>query len=569
MSRVRSAYRRMRAVLGEKIPQISSSALSLPLIEDMRGARGEILESRMVYPPQKYLQLFSMMNYTPTASIVDVGGEIYYIVDEPEPTEVDKYFYALFMTRYRGGLMSFEELLHNVLQYVGLREEDVADISAGVYYAWRDLEAYGPITIPMLDDYVEEVGWKGYDEPVMVVDKYASERGVEWIRTNIHATSPDHYRDHIVRLARRSGGELTHLNPRHEGRLPDISHPKLFHRFAGHLSVVGRDSGYTIRKFPRLRFSIPRLISLGSFTPVFASYHVWLLLQRGFIIVLGGMASGKTTLMNSLLASIPPTYKVITVEDTPELDIPTWSHHPLYTRRSHLEEMDIGYEELIQHSLRHRGLVVSVGEVRGREFMDMVQAVFSGHGGITTFHGARVEDLYIRATSPPINASPHILSAVDSVVLVGQTTAYIDGEPMRVRRVLGTYELYSSRIYPSLKKRFGVKGGEESVGEGLISRRLFSWNPEGDVHTPPHGLDIDSILEGIDYLYRNSLVLRSRAGDLVETALAEIFLYSLSFALLTRNRVYSVEEVNKRMNVLYTRMYDILPRALDYIRTIV
>lgn len=331
--------------------------------------------------------------------IYEIAGVPVYVVTEPPVDTTTKKFYLFLKERFgEYGVRKPQEALSVVKEVVddfGLNyrmalRTDI--VRSALYYAWRDTVGYGPLDAGMIDPEVEEISWFAYDGPAEVVDRAVTNYypNVEFTPTNIFLdpSLPREERQVIMtRFVRyvtgKAGLGLTIAKPVAEGRVPDPS-GRGFHRLAAHLGIMSRSPAVTIRKFPLKQFSIVELISLGTLSPLEAAYLVWQLIRRGFILIVGGMASGKTSTLQALISAVPAGYKVITIEDTPELSTPAWNWHPLYVRRapSGSEVEDITFSKNVKHSLRHRGTIVTLGEVRGEEMADLIQAAASGHGAI-------------------------------------------------------------------------------------------------------------------------------------------------------------------------------------------
>ena len=367
-----------------------------------------------MYIPERKAYLFSPLNRIASALGIDVSVEFYdisgvpvYFVREPEVTGLVKKIYIYLKSRIgETGLSSGAD----IIEFAKQAFEDLGidariafaekDVKAAVYYVWRDLVGYGPLEIPMEDAMVEEVSWFSYDGPVLVVDKKVPDiyPNAEFVFTNIFLPKylddikKKFFMTQIVRtITSRARAGLTTAKPIAEARIPDPS-GRGFHRLAAHLDITSRSPGLTIRKFPQVKLSLTKLLHYNTLSSLEAAYLLYQLIKRGFILIVGGMASGKTTLLQALISALPVMYKVVTIEDTPELSTPAQNWHPLYVRKapkeSELENVD--FSRLVIHSLRHRGTVVTLGEVRGKEMADLIQAAASGHGAICLRPGARV-----------------------------------------------------------------------------------------------------------------------------------------------------------------------------------
>lgn len=409
--------------------------------------------------------------------ILLVNGLPVYFVEEPPVNETVRMVYA-FINDYasRGEEVDWGNpvaTFRSAFKLAGIDFDRALldeSVRAGLYYAWRDLAARGPFEAPMTDPYVEEVSWYDHRWPMKVVDKQVMERfqWVEFIDTNILV--PPHYEDsefvfaqEIRSMVEKTGKGLTVARPVLEGTLRE---GEVMHRVAAHTGDVSRDAGITIRKFPKVRYSLTDLIARGVLSPLMAAHLLYLLLHRKFVVIIGGMGSGKTTLLGALLSAIPSTFKVITTEDTPELSTPADNHHAFFTREAPpgSELMNVDHKLLLRHSLRHRGFAVTLSEARGEETSILFQAAASGHAAATTFHAESVEKFFSRLKNPPINAPPENILLVSAVVQVGFAFSPRRG---RVRVVQGIYEPVD------------VRDGK------VVYATLFKYVPYLESHRPP------------------------------------------------------------------------------------
>jgi len=246
-----------------------------------------------------------------------------------------------------------------------------------------------------------------------------------------------------------------------------------------------------------------------------------------------------------LISAMPMTYKIITIEDTPELSTPAPNWHPLYLRRapagSELE--DVTFSRLLTHSLRHRGTIVTLGEVRGKEFSDLVQAAASGHGAACTFHATDPDSVISRVTSPPISVAPENVKLINSIIHIARTKSYAGGTPKTVRRVLNVYELLDVR------------------GRVAEYTTVFKWNPLTDEFYP------DLSVQGLRVLWRRSPSIRKMAlatyGDEAPRALAEIYVLAKFIKRLVTRKVFDIRKALFSLTALYLRMDSLVAEVWD------
>jgi flagellar protein FlaI len=238
-----------------------------------------------------------------------------------------------------------------------------------IYYLKRDFLGYGKIDLLLRDDYIEDISCNGVMTPI-----YVWHRQYESIPTNIIYDSEDELDKTIIRLAYRSGRQISISNPIMEGTLPEGFRVLLTLK-----EVSKRGDTFTIRKFRENPYTIVDLIKNGTVSAEIAAY-LWLLVENGrSIMICGATASGKTTLLNSLSMFIRPEMKVVT------------------------SVTEITLFDLLKSSLRQRPDYIIVGEVRGEEAYTLFQAIATGHGGLCTIHSDSVDYAIKRLLSRPMN----------------------------------------------------------------------------------------------------------------------------------------------------------------------
>lgn len=322
------------------------------------------------------------------------------------------------------------------------------------YYVVRDFVGYGILDPIVRDVNVEDITCDGVGPPIYVYHRF-----YEWLPTNVRFENQDQLLTFARRLAVRAGQSLTTARPIVEGPLPE--------GYRVHLTlqeVSRRGPTFTIRKYSETPFTPVDLIALGTIDSRLAAYY-WMLVENvGSTIIIGRMASGKTSLLNAITMFIKPESKIVTVEETPELRLPHENWTPLVTRPSFEREVqEVTLFDLLKSALRQRPEYIIVGEIRGEEAYTFFQAMAVGHGGLTTFHAESVESAIARLESPPINIPRPLIPLVKSFTLINRVKLEKGGEKI-VRRVISVSE---------------VVGLEPSTKE-LIFHEVFRWNPVED-----------------------------------------------------------------------------------------
>ncbi len=321
------------------------------------------------------------------------------------------------------------------------------------YYIRREFIGYGKINSIMLDPGVEDVSCDGTGIPVFVYH-----RDFGSIRTTIQFDTDEELEGFVVSLAQRAGKSISVANPILDATLPEG------HRLNATFGreVTTRGSSFTIRKFKEDPLTITDLVRFGTLSSQMAA-HFWLAVQYGeSMIFAGGTASGKTATMNAISIFIPTSAKIISIEDTREVNLPHQNWIAGITRGSAEsgKETDIDMYQLLRAALRQRPEYVLVGEVRGKETMTMFQAMATGHVTYSTMHADSVKSIVYRLENPPISIPRVLIQALNLVAIHNQ----IRVKGMRVRRITELVEIV----------------GIEPTSLEIITNRVYKWEAAGD-----------------------------------------------------------------------------------------
>jgi pilus assembly protein CpaF len=278
-----------------------------------------------------------------------------------------------------------------------------------------DILGHGPLERLLADDSVTEIMVNGpYDVWV--------ERQGRLYETTVRFTDESHLRRIINKIVAQVGRRVDESSPMVDARLPDGSR---VNAVIPPLSLTG--PLLTIRKFSKKRLDMTDLIRLGTLTTETVEFLQRCVLAELNILISGGTGSGKTTLLNALSTAVPDSDRIVTIEDAAELRLNQRHVLRLEARPKNIEgEGEIAIRELVRNSLRMRPDRIIVGEVRGAEALDMLQAMNTGHdGSLSTIHAntprdalSRVETMVLMAGYDlPVRAiRQQVASALDLIV---------------------------------------------------------------------------------------------------------------------------------------------------------
>ncbi len=285
-----------------------------------------------------------------------------------------------------------------------------------MYYIVRNFVGLNEIEPLMHDPYIEDIGCNGLNTHIYVVHKKFGS-----LMTNIIYKNEEELSNFVIKLAERCGRYISYASPLLDGSLPDGS------RVQASLArdVTTRGPTFSIRRFRSNPYSPVDLIKLGTASVNIMAY-MWMIVQYGAsILICGGVSSGKTTFLNSISMFIPPEDKIISIEDTREINLPHENWIPAVSRtgfgapeagKKRYGEVELF--DLLKESFRQNPKYVMVGEVRDKEAYVMFQGIASGHPSMSTIHAGSVEDVMKRLQTPPIELSPSLIEALDVIVIM-------------------------------------------------------------------------------------------------------------------------------------------------------
>jgi flagellar protein FlaI len=457
-----------------------SAVTSIPPINDINI---EVLETYTVVPDYAYVRI----NFN------NVTSEYLYEVIEPGMSPDEQELLDLIKdTLHRTLGYEWEKLtrldkeeylresVDSFIRSRGIKVEKVTKKRIG-YYIIRDFVGHGVVDVLMRDDLIEDISCDGYNVPLFVFHGRW-----ESIRSNIIFTNEDDLNSFVVTLAQRSGKQISVASPILDGTTLEG------HRIQATYSreVTTRGSTFTIRRFKNKPFTPTDLLRYRTVSPEMMAY-LWIGVENGeSMILVGGTASGKTSALNSPAIFIPPGAKIVTIEDTREINLPHENWIPGATRTGVGEKDkdgrsagEIDMYDLVRAALRQRPNYILVGEVRGKETYIMFQAMATGHSTYSTMHADSVKSMVNRLENPPINCPRILLTALRNVLIQSQVKV---GNDM-VRR---------------MKQIVEIVGYEPETNE-LITNTVYEWDPATDRF----------VFKGHAFLFDKIMEMRSLTND--------------------------------------------------------
>lgn len=328
-----------------------------------------------------------------------------------------------------------------------------------LYYIERDFVGLGKIEPLMKDPNIEDISCDGIGIPIFI---YHRNPLIASIKTNVFFNTAEELDIFVNKISQRCGKNISIAQPLIGGTLPDGS------RLQTTLGtdIARKGSNFTIRKFTERPLTPVHLLRFKTLDSKVLSF-LWLAVEYGrSILITGGVATGKTTMLNALSLFIKPELKIVSIEDTAELLLPHPHWVPSVARLpiAEIEGKKLGEVDLfdlLRESLRQRPDYLIVGEVRGREAYVLFQQIATGHSSMSTIHADSIERLVDRLTTPPISLPASLIEALDLVIFVVR----IKYGSSYVRRINTIYEILGfdrEKNFPIVNEIFRWKASNDT-----------------------------------------------------------------------------------------------------------
>ena len=430
----------------EEKEMLRSINITSPLIPERPGKTERVYAyARIKWEPSLNEVVYSIVE----PSITDNDKEVIVFVKKELEERLDIDFMRI-------GEIRAKELLINEIKNIisRMKRFDPAKIDVIKYYVQRDIIGLSKIEPMMKDKDIEDISCDGEEIPLYI---YHRNPLFGSLVTNVIFHNADELDTFVMKLSQKCGKSISVAEPMVEGSLPDGSR---VHATLG-TDIARRGSNFTIRKFTKAPLTPVHMLEYGTLDSTQLAY-LWLAIEnRKSLLISGGTASGKTSLLNALSLFIRPSMKIVSIEDTPELNLPHPHWVPEVARTPISEGTkagEVSLFDLLKSSLRQRPDYIIVGEVRGVEAYVLFQQIATGHAGLATIHAANISQLIDRLTTPPINLPSSLIQNLDVIIFLMQ----IKSRDRYVRRVNQILEVT------------GVRGDKPLTSE------IFRWRPVED-----------------------------------------------------------------------------------------
>ena len=323
-----------------------------------------------------------------------------------------------------------------------------------LYFLKQRFLGYDIIDPLMNDPTIEDISCDGTNTPIFVYQReYGSlESNVEFIEDEILAKF-------VIKLAQKCGKHISVSDPMLDATMPDGSRIQMTLRG----EVTTRGSTFTIRKFRSDPITPVDLVNYETFSLKMIAY-MWMAVEQGYnALISGGTASGKTSTLNALALFVPKESKIVSIEETREINLPHPNWIPGVTRSGFGEVAnnrvtgEIDLFDLMKAALRQRPEYILVGEIRGKEAYVLFQAMATGHTTYSTVHADTTQALIHRLEGKPINIPRTMLQSLDIVLL------------MRTQKTQNKQQRRCIKIVELLNV--------DSETNEVLTNTVFEWNP--------------------------------------------------------------------------------------------
>ncbi|MDE1762852.1 MAG: type II/IV secretion system ATPase subunit [Thaumarchaeota archaeon] len=455
-----SNYLEMYVVRGNPIPIYT---------EKLEGEHKKLKEPNLIYP----ISDTAYIHVNPHSNSAD-GYVEYSIIEPDEPDRVlmehaDKLFalhagsmnppvelterfnmidqYLDKTMSVNNGPVDYSKIDATKMKSLPVYEKDVANLK---YHFLRKRAGMGLLDPFLTDPHLEDISVVGAGNMYVIHKMFGALKCPIFL-------SVEEIDELIISMSEQFGKTVSHAKPVIDATLPEGSRINIV--FGKDVSRKGTNA--TIRRFASTPLSITQILPSKTLNSTEAAY-LWIMMSEGMSVFINGeTASGKTTTMMALTAFIPSNWKIVSIEDTPELTLPHANWISEATRDTGNQNSSVTMFDLLKAALRQRPNYIFVGEIRGAEANIAFQAMQTGHPVVSTFHAANMTALIQRITNPPMNIPKTNVENLNIALFQASVTG-ADGK--RVRRVLSINEVL----------------GYNPEGNNVMFIPVFDWDPGRD-----------------------------------------------------------------------------------------
>ncbi len=370
----------------------------------------------------------------------------------------------------------------------------------------HDLIGLGDMELILEDQYLEDLCITSAKEPMWV---YHQKHG--WLKTNFVFDSEEQIANYSSIVARRVGRQISNLQPLLDAHLESGERVN-----AILFPISNKGNSMTIRKFAKNPWTITKLLTpeMRLMSPEVAAL-LWLCMQYEMnIIVGGGTASGKTSILNAVLLFTPPNQRIISIEDTREILLPEYLQWtPMVTRLPNPEgKGEVTMLDLMVNALRMRPDRIIVGEIRRQKEAEVLfEAMHTGHSVYATLHADNAEQVKNRMTTPPINLPENMLEAVHIILVQYRQRRTGVRRTFEVAEVVGRSGKYAD---VNVVYRWNAKNDSlDKIGQHKrVTEEILSYSGMNEREMEADLAEKKSI---IDYMVKNSIFTINDAGRIV------------------------------------------------------
>ncbi len=393
---------------------------------------------------------------------------------------------------------------------VKLSNEDALKLK---YFIYKEVLGLGKIEPLMRDTQIEDITCDGINLPIFIFHRNSM---YGELPTNIWFETKDELDSFVMKLAQKTGKTVSVAEPLLDSALPDGSRVQITYG----TDIARKGSNFSIRKFFKVPLTVIDLVNYGTADPLILAY-LWLAIEeQQSILVAGTTAVGKTTFLNSIAQFVRPTLKIVSIEDTSELNISHTNWTPQVARSGFGPKKygEISMFDLLKAALRQRPDYIIVGEVRGREASVLFQAMATGHASLSTMHADTISAVIDRLTTRPIDLPVSLLENLDAIVFLDKATR----QGRLVRKVGQIVEIE----------------GYDRDKQALKTNEAFLWIPAKD-----------------EFIAKNSFILQKIAtkhGWTDAEVRDEILRRAQVLMWLQKKKLHAFRDVAQIINLYYT-----------------